>query len=439
MKSWEKFIFESKRTPSETRKKGEEVLKDIQNKAKSDDKKSKKSDYTKYLEKQLEYKRQKYEDQKKRQLEKIKEKQGTAHIQKAKEALKNIKTQTIGHKDSDVTGYEKAIGNVASAAGGLTKAAYHGVRYLAAKRKAKKELELAKEKQKEKKEPGKPGRRPKSDNAETTAQKQQKKPQQQITGSPEPKRLIPSTKRLTPSSKKLPPSGGVPEKRRELGMSLGQRARRNPELKAQLIKKNMGEEYSNWREEFIFEVEDKNTKKEKKKIIDVMPDGKKNTIEINPKITEQVERDDEGGMVHNELSTMERAIKSLRKKIKSPGQQLPGWVQSKITKAVDAIDTVADYMESGEKIKEESDLSERYRTSAWQRREGQNAKGGLNEKGRKAYEEENPGSDLKRPQPEGGSRRDSYCARSAGQMKMWPKAAKDPNSRLRLARKKWNC
>jgi hypothetical protein len=67
-----------------------------------------------------------------------------------------------------------------------------------------------------------------------------------------------------------------------------------------------------------------------------------------------------------------------------------------------------------------------------------NPKGGLNEAGRKAYNSAT-GSNLKRPQPEGGSRRDSYCARSAGQMKMFPKAAKDPNSRLRLARKAWNC
>jgi hypothetical protein len=67
-----------------------------------------------------------------------------------------------------------------------------------------------------------------------------------------------------------------------------------------------------------------------------------------------------------------------------------------------------------------------------------NPKGGLNEAGRKAYNAAT-GSNLKRPQPEGGPRRDSFCARSAGQMKMFPKAAKDPESRLRLARKAWNC
>ena len=34
---------------------------------------------------------------------------------------------------------------------------------------------------------------------------------------------------------------------------------------------------------------------------------------------------------------------------------------------------------------------------------------------------------------------DEFCARSAGQMANFPDAAKDPNSRLRLSRKKWNC
>ena len=70
--------------------------------------------------------------------------------------------------------------------------------------------------------------------------------------------------------------------------------------------------------------------------------------------------------------------------------------------------------------------------------EHKNPKGGLNAKGRAAYNRAT-GSNLKAPQPEGGSRRDSFCARSAGQMKMWPDAAKDPNSRLRKARRAWNC
>jgi hypothetical protein len=39
----------------------------------------------------------------------------------------------------------------------------------------------------------------------------------------------------------------------------------------------------------------------------------------------------------------------------------------------------------------------------------------------------------------GTSKGDSYCARSAGQMKKHPKAARNPNSPLRLSRKKWKC
>lgn len=65
-------------------------------------------------------------------------------------------------------------------------------------------------------------------------------------------------------------------------------------------------------------------------------------------------------------------------------------------------------------------------------------KGGLTEAGRKAYNKAT-GSNLKPPQPEGGSRKKSFCARSAGQMKQFPAAAKNPKSRLRLARKRWGC
>ena len=71
---------------------------------------------------------------------------------------------------------------------------------------------------------------------------------------------------------------------------------------------------------------------------------------------------------------------------------------------------------------------------------GKAPSGGLNEKGRRSYEKENPGSDLKPPQPEGGKRQKSYCARSKGQQKMHGiDCKKTPEKRLCLARKKWNC
>ena len=77
------------------------------------------------------------------------------------------------------------------------------------------------------------------------------------------------------------------------------------------------------------------------------------------------------------------------------------------------------------------------KSPAWTRKEGKNPKGGLNAKGRASAKKQ--GMNLKPPQPEGGARKKSFCARSAGQMKMWPKAAKDPNSRLRKTRRVWDC
>lgn len=50
--------------------------------------------------------------------------------------------------------------------------------------------------------------------------------------------------------------------------------------------------------------------------------------------------------------------------------------------------------------------------AAWTKKAGKNAKGGLNEKGRKSYEVENPGSDLKAPVKTGDNpRRASFLAR----------------------------
>jgi hypothetical protein len=63
--------------------------------------------------------------------------------------------------------------------------------------------------------------------------------------------------------------------------------------------------------------------------------------------------DDEGYMARSELDTIEKAIQNLRKSIKSGKQQLPAWVQSKITKAADYIDTAAEYLESDEEVNED--------------------------------------------------------------------------------------
>ena len=79
-----------------------------------------------------------------------------------------------------------------------------------------------------------------------------------------------------------------------------------------------------------------------------------------------------------------------------------------------------------------------FKESAWQRKEGKNPSGGLNEKGRKSYERENPGSDLKAPQPEGGPRKRSFCARMGGVKGPMKKPNGEP-TRKALALRKWKC
>ncbi len=76
-------------------------------------------------------------------------------------------------------------------------------------------------------------------------------------------------------------------------------------------------------------------------------------------------------------------------------------------------------------------------SSAWQRKEGKNPSGGLNEKGRRSYERENPGSDLKAPVKAGNNpRRASFLAR----MGNMPGPERKPNgepTRLLLSLQAW--
>jgi hypothetical protein len=292
--------------------------------------------------------------------------------------------------------------------------------------------------------------------------------------------------------------------------------------------------------------------------------------------------DDEGYMANLELDQIERSVQILRKLITKPDQQLPAWVQSKITRAADFIDTAAEYLSSDEEVSEGvvSDLVDRvkgrkvvgrtgsggkiyqstrpqkstakyvsssttkkkptetkksnsidhddpwlksssgaekkahYRqlrgeelnksfeqflsemteelspaeqarlkkreelktkgkvstsnmrstakdnpdrpsplkllkkkreideSATWTKKEGQNKNGGLNEKGRKSYEAENPGSDLKAPSKEvGNPRRKSFCARMKGMKSKLTskKTASDPDSRINKSLRAWNC
>ena len=89
--------------------------------------------------------------------------------------------------------------------------------------------------------------------------------------------------------------------------------------------------------------------------------------------------------------------------------------------------------------------------AAWQRKEGKNPEGGLNAKGIAAYRRENPGSKLQmavttkpsklKPGSKAANRRKSFCARMGGMKRRLTsaKTARDPDSRINKALRKWNC
>jgi hypothetical protein len=78
--------------------------------------------------------------------------------------------------------------------------------------------------------------------------------------------------------------------------------------------------------------------------------------------------------------------------------------------------------------------------AAWTKKSGKNSEGGLNEKGRKSYEKENPGSDLKAPSKKvGNPRRKSFCARMKGMRKRQKKSNNTGDDRLSKSLRAWNC
>ena len=86
-----------------------------------------------------------------------------------------------------------------------------------------------------------------------------------------------------------------------------------------------------------------------------------------------------------------------------------------------------------------------FRSAAWQRKEGKDPKGGLNEAGRRSYNRAT-GGNLKAPAPNprndrDRARRKSFCARMLGMKKRLTseKTARDPDSRINKSLRAWNC
>jgi hypothetical protein len=76
------------------------------------------------------------------------------------------------------------------------------------------------------------------------------------------------------------------------------------------------------------------------------------------------------------------------------------------------------------------------KTPAWARAAGKSPSGGLNDKGRASLKA--AGHDIKRPQPEGGARKDSFCARMSGMPGPMTKPNGEP-TRKALSLRKWKC
>jgi len=228
---------------------------------------------------------------------------------------------------------------------------------------------------------------------------------------------------------------------------------------------------------------------------------------------ESKESDHEYSMARSEISTIIAAAKRLRGKLKGEGN-IEAWVQSKITKAADYLDSAADYLDSGEHnveeakkcwtgykkkgtqklfgktynrcvkesvsiedangnhyaqfidiIKPEPLKASKGLGSAilgedvpysnwreelaedWQKVNRQDKTDGLSQKAVDAYRSENPGSKLqtavteKKPTGKRAKRRSNFCSRMKGMKSKLTsaKTARDPDSRINKALRRWNC
>lgn len=116
----------------------------------------------------------------------------------------------------------------------------------------------------------------------------------------------------------------------------------------------------------------------------------------------------------------------------------PDWVKSKVAESASHLSAVADYVAGLSKSETEESL-EKKKKSFNLKAKHKSDKGGLTEEGRKAYNRAT-GSNLKKPQPGGGPRKRSFCARNKGQINMHNiDCRKTPEKRACKARRRWKC
>jgi hypothetical protein len=272
--------FLNEATAAEINRAGAKELTKIRKEAKQDKKDKKDTGwYQKQQEKNLEYKRERLEWQKERSKLKDKlrkERESEKSGKGITDPIRSIKTQTISDKDKDPTAYRKAIETGYDTAVGVGQAAINALRK---KRDDKKKEEEKKDKSNKSKEKS-PTRRVGNN----------------LNGKPKPKLLSPAkVKGLLPSTTTGQMARKSPEfKKKEIERRGGTTTPPKPDFKSSEFdkKKSTNEEYSCWREEFLYELGDMRRKKKNSKggedyIVDVMPEKKTNTIIMNPTIKEK--------------------------------------------------------------------------------------------------------------------------------------------------------
>ena len=417
----------------------------------------------------LETKRDRLEWQKERSKIKDKLRKEAEEKRKNRGNEISIKTEPISDKDKDPTAYKKGIGNLASFAGGVAKLGASAIGNQIRKRKEDKNQR---------------------DNEAKEAQQQREEDAAERGKS----RIKKRTKAALDQSSRLLPSAPSQMSGREKRTAISQGK--------YLGKGKIVEEYSCWREAFLYELGDMRRKKKKSKdgedyVVEVMPENQKNSITINPTIKENYLHERKRDHLANALlglafatnvaQSPSAAIRSGH--IEGPGMQLmsrmmqrrkeanrnldsgrvshparnikkndkPEVKKSDVKEALDKRELLKSIVKKliDEKKRKNYLLNSGYigeenieEVAAWQRKEGKNPEGGLNAKGVASYRAQNPGSELQtavttkpsklKPGSKDAKRRKSFCARMGG-MSGPMKDEKGRPTRKSLSLRKWNC
>jgi len=179
--------------------------------------------------------------------------------------------------------------------------------------------------------------------------------------------------------------------------------------------------------------------------------GGGNLKKLAAKAVKRIDADTDGDVDTDDMKSSETGEfipspdgkKKLKPKVRFEQSDWKSELEEKATDCWDTHKKVGMKMKGGKLVNdcrpknEETEVSE---GAAWTKKSGKSKSGGLNEKGRKSYERENPGSDLKAPSKKvGNPRRKSFCARMKGMRKRQKPSNNTGDDRLSKSLRAWNC